>query len=512
MAASDTAGFWSVAEQWPDKIAIIDHDGTAHTFGQVRDRVNQISNLFTSAGLRSGDHVAYMLSNGVEVFAVSLALLQIGVYYTPMNYHLTPDEIAYVLRDSGAQLFIGDATFAERSESAADRAELSSSGRFSLGAVPTFVDIRRAARSQSVAAPPERTPGATLIYTSGTTGSPKGILRAWPRTFEDAAAAAEKGAQKYGWTSDVTYLVQGPLYHSGVLSHPTNILHIGGTVVIMADRWRPEDALALIEQHRIFATHMVPTMFHRLLALPAEVRRRFDLSSLGRNASVQSAAVCPVETKRAMLDWWGPVFQEVYGGTEGSMTKITSEEWVQHPGSVGRAGPGVTLRVLDENNEEVAAGDVGVIYGRLAGSDGFGAEYFNAPEKTASSRVGGFQTLGDMGFVDEDGWLYIVDRRVDLIVSGGVNIYPAEIEAALIQHPDVVDVAVIGVPDSEWGHVVAAVVELADWRRAGSRDRSRAPTIRAVATGRVQVSALDRLSPRAAEAFIGQASPTGAPR
>ncbi|MEO7521886.1 MAG: AMP-binding protein, partial [Gemmatimonas sp.] len=215
MAVSDAAGFWSVAERWPGKIAVIDHDGTAHTFGELRDRVNQISNLFTSAGMRSGDHAAYMLSNGVEVFAVSLSLLQIGVYYTPLNYHLTPDEIACVLRDSGARLFIGDAAFADRSKGAADRAQLSLSGRFAIGDVPTFVDIRRRACSQSAASPPDRTPGATLIYTSGTTGAPKGILRPRPRTFEDAATVAEKGAKKYGWTSDVTYLVQGPLYHSG---------------------------------------------------------------------------------------------------------------------------------------------------------------------------------------------------------------------------------------------------------------------------------------------------------
>ena len=455
----DEAGFWALAARQPDKIALVEADGAATSYGQLLERVNRFSNLLRSIGLRAGDHAAFMLANRSEVFEVVLAFSQLGVLYTPINHHLLPDEAAWLLHDSEARVFVADQRFATVATAAVQAASTPVDGRLSIGTIEGFRDLAAACAGQPAGPPVDRAPGGAMVYTSGTTGRPKGILRPPPPDFETYARIARAGTDKYGWDRDTVYLVQGPLHHSGVLSHPTNVLNVGGTVVIMGDSWRAEDCLALIDEHRVSGTHMVPTMFHRLLSLPSEVRESFDGSSLSANGTVQSAAACPPETKRRMLEWWGPAFLEVYGGSEGSFTKITSQDWLRHPGSVGRPNPGMRIRILDEAGEELPAGSVGLVYGRVDGQEGLGTRYHNDPEKTAESRRDGFQTLGDLGYVDAEGWLYIVDRRVDLIVSGGVNIYPTEVEAVLSQHPAVADVAVIGVPNTEWGQEVKAVVQ-----------------------------------------------------
>jgi long-chain acyl-CoA synthetase len=269
-----------------------------------------------------------------------------------------------------------------------------------------------------------------------------------------------------GWTDNDMYLSQCPLYFSGPISNCSQMLHLGATAILM-DNWTPEGCLALIEKHKVTASMMVPTMFHRLLALPDEVKARYDVSSLRHNAILQSAGMCPVDVKRAMIEWWGPVFYESYGGTEGRYTCISSDEWLEHPGSVGRPYDGITLKVLDDDGNECPPGQIGTVYGKLAGADGLGTVYFNAPEKTTASRKGEFFTLGDMGYLDEDGWLYLADRRFDLIVSGGANIYPAEIEPVLLHHPKVVDAAVIGIPNAEWGQEVKAIVQPVSMDEAG---------------------------------------------
>ena len=254
-------------------------------------------------------------------------------------------------------------------------------------------------------------------------------------------------------TPEGVHLVQGPLHHSGPLGGSLNALNIGATVIVM-DKWNAEVCLQLIERYGVTTTQMVPTMFQRLVALDPEAKAKYDVTSLLTGQVKHGSAACPVPVKRAMIDWWGPVLLEIYGGQEGRITSVTSEEWLARPGTVGRADRLTTVKILDEDGHECGTGEVGTVYGKVGD-----VEYFKAPEKTASSRRGDLFTLGDMGYIDPDGWLFLVDRRVDLIVSGGVNIYPAEVEAVLLQHPAVLDAAVIGVPNDEWGHEVKAVVE-----------------------------------------------------
>jgi long-chain acyl-CoA synthetase len=261
----------------------------------------------------------------------------------------------------------------------------------------------------------------------------------------------------HGWTSETVYLAQGPLYHIGPLSNATTVLHLGGTVVHM-DKWDAETCLALIERHRVTASNMVPTMFHRLLALPDDTRMRYDLSSLAPDQVVHGAAMCPVHVKQAMIEWWGEVFWETYGSTEAAYTNVTSADWLSRPGTVGRPIRGVELAILDESGQPCPPGVIGTIHAHDTSGRHFGIEYFNAPDKTAASRKGVYFTVGDMGYLDDEGWLFLSDRRVDLIISGGVNIYPAAVEAALLEHPALIDAVVFGVPSEEWGQEVAAVV------------------------------------------------------
>jgi long-chain acyl-CoA synthetase len=252
------------------------------------------------------------------------------------------------------------------------------------------------------------------------------------------------------------HLAAGPLYHAAPLAFGTGALHMGQGVVLM-DKWSPERTLELIEKYRVTTSHMVPTMFHRLLALPDEVKARYDTSSL-RNV-IHAAAPCPVDVKRKMIEWWGPVIYEYYAATEGGGTYVTSPEWLDHPGTVGRAFPGATIKILDDEGDECPPGTSGTVY---MGSAIGGFEYYKDPEKTANARRGDLFTVGDVGSLDADGWLFLNDRQADMIISGGVNIYPTEIEAALLTHPQVGDAAVFGVPNEEWGEEVKAVVEPAE--------------------------------------------------
>jgi long-chain acyl-CoA synthetase len=464
----ENVGFWAAAVANPSKVAVHGADGSTTSFGELYERVNRLSNALVAQGLRAGDRMAFLLGNQPEIHDVTLACAQSGILFVPLNHHLSADDLAYVLTDSGASMLVADARFAPLARDAADGASLLRERRMAVGEITGFRGLDTIASSASTELPAERSAGAPLFYTSGTTGRPKGVLRR--SLLGELAAGLEfslRPEHVHGWTDETIYLAQGPLHHIGPLSNATTVLHLGGTVVHM-DKWDAETCLALIERHRVTASNMVPTMFYRLLALPEETRRRYDVSSLHTDQVVHGAAICPVDIKKAMIDWWGPVFWETYGSTEAAFTNVTSRDWLTHPGTVGRARSGADLKILDDNGAECPAGTIGTIYGRDRNRAHFGIEYYNAPEKTEASRRGEWFTVGDLGHLDEGGWLYMSDRRLDLIISGGVNIYPAEIEAVLVRHALIVDVVVFGTPDPEWGQEITAVVELREGATGGT--------------------------------------------
>jgi long-chain acyl-CoA synthetase len=462
-AVRDGVGFWEEAALRPDKTAVVTASGVTVTYGELADRVNRLSHLLRDLGVGDGDHLAYLLGNQVEAYEMALACTQIGVLYTPVNRNLMAREVSYILEDSESKIFITDTAFADTAREAADAASLPAESRLAFGPVERFRPLRELTAGYPSTPPSDRSAGRPFFYTSGTTGRPKGVFRpgAAKPSLPQMLGEAVKGANEVNLTSEGAHLVQGPLHHSGPLGGSMNGLHVGATVVVM-EKWNAEQCLQLIERYRVTATQMVPTMFQRLVALPEEVRAKYDVSSLRNGVVKHGSAGCPIHIKQAMIDWWGPILFEIYGGQEGRVTCVTSEEWLAHPGTVGRIDRLTEVKLFDENDHQCGPNEVGTIYARLGT-----VEYFKAPDKTASSRKGELFTLGDLGYFDDDGWLFMVDRRTDLIVSGGVNIYPAEIEAVILQHPTVRDVAVIGVPNDEWGHEVKAVVEPASMDQAG---------------------------------------------
>lgn len=459
----DEPGFWSQSHLHPDKPAVITSGGTVTTYGELAQRSNRASHLFKDLRLGPGDHAAFLLGNQATVFEVALGCTQIGVLFTPINRGLVAREATYILQDSGAQVFVADENYAAVAAEAAQSAPVRAEARLAVGAVSGFRSMVEAAASYPVKLPPSRLAGGPFYYTSGTTGMPKGVRRSslLSTPLAESLAAQVKAAEAIGTRGDGVHLVQGPLHHSGPLSAALNALHVGATVILMEKQWNAECCLELVDRYRVTTTVMVPTMFHRLLALPRDVATRYDIGSLREGGVKHGSSMCSIPVKEAMIDWWGPVFRETYGGAEGTFSSVTCDEWSARRGTVGRVGRD-RVKVFDEEGDECEPNQIGTIYADLGE-----VEYFNAPEKTDSSRRGDLFTLGDMGYVDSDGWLFLVDRRVDLIISGGVNIYPAEVEAVLFQHPAVLDAAVIGVPNVEWGHEVKAVIQAVDADEAG---------------------------------------------
>ncbi|WP_157246142.1 AMP-binding protein [Nonomuraea typhae] len=428
MDISELPGFYAIAAADPGRVAVIDVDGTAVSYGDLLARVNQVSHGLRARGLNTGDVVAGILRNGADPLVMLMATGQIGLYYVPVNWHLTEPETDYILRDCEAKVVVREAA-----------------------------DVAALAEGQPSGEPEERTSGAVMWYTSGTTGFPKGVQRPL------AGAEPEAVVPLYTWflgeVCDLrpgagVHLVTSPMYHSSPCGHSQFALHLGHTVVI-TPRFEPEPILALVEQYKVTNAMMVPTMFHRMLQLPEDVRRKYDLSSLAQ--VVHTAAACPVAVKQAIMDWWGPVLYEYYGSTESTVAFfVKPHDWLARPGTVGRPAPTFEAVILDETGGELPPGEPGMIYVKSAINT---FEYRKDPAKTAASMRGEWYAPGDIGYLDEDGFLFLCDRRTDLIVSGGVNIYPAEIEAAILEHPAVADVAVIGVPDEEWGHNVVALVQ-----------------------------------------------------
>jgi long-chain acyl-CoA synthetase len=447
-------GLWGIAASNPDAPAVIAPDGGVVTYAELAREADRYGRGFQALGLVPGDAVATLLPNGVTALAAYFAAIETGLYIVPVNWHQVAAEIAHILTDSGAGAFLADERFAAVAREAADLAGVKN--RFAAGSVPGFEPAARLGDDGTDARPSPRTHGAPMLYTSGTSGRPKGVRR--PLTGEDPDQVSPVAGWFFGLfglapLDDHVHLCCSPLYHTAVLNFATISVQLGHPVVLM-DHFEPAELLALVERHRVTHTHMVPTQFRRLLALPQPVRDRYDVSSL--RAVIHSAAPCPPDVKRQMIQWWGPVITEYYAASEGGGTGITAREWLARPGSVGKAWLGTEVRVLDDHGDDVPAGQTGLVYLRM-GTSTF--DYHQDEEKTRASRARGMFTVGDIGYLDEDGYLYLCDRKSDMIISGGVNIYPAEIENALSSHPAVADVAVFGIPHDDWGEEIKAVVQ-----------------------------------------------------
>lgn len=443
------------AKEQPDKVAyLMAGSGEAVTYARLSGASKRIAAVLRARGARHGDCVALLIENQPRFMEVAWAAQRSGLRYTAISTRLTPEEVAYILRDSGAIALFTSAALADVATAAlADAPGVRH--RLCVDAAPEGLeDLRPLAEAAPEVAHPDDAEGTDLLYSSGTTGRPKGVVAELPLTplgTPPGIAALLQG--RWGFGPDTVYLSPAPLYHSAPLRFNMTVHRFGGTCVVM-ERFDPLRALELIEQHRVTHAQMVPTMFVRMLKLPEEQRRAFDLSSL--QAVIHAAAPCPPAVKQAMIEWFGPVIHEYYSSTENSLfTAITSEEALERPGSVGRALSG-TPHITDELGNELPVGEIGTIWSE----GGMEFAYLNDEEKTAAARNDrGWTTVGDIGRLDEDGYLYLADRRADLIITGGVNVYPQEVEALLVTHPRVADVAVFGIPDEDLGEVVQAVVQ-----------------------------------------------------
>nr|WP_203665590.1 acyl-CoA synthetase [Streptomyces parvus] len=432
-------------------------DGEEWSAGRLHADVNRMVHGLRAAGLGEGDAFAVVLPNGVELLTAHLAASQAGFYLVPVNHHLVGPEIAWIVADSGARVLIAHERFADAATAAADEAGLPASHRYGVGDVPgsrPYADLL----DGNPAGPPEgRTLGWVMNYTSGTTGRPRGIRRPLPgKRPEETYLGGFLGIFGIRPFDDNVHLVCSPLYHTAVLQFAGAALHIGHPLVLM-DGWAPEEMLRLIDTHRCTHTHMVPTQFHRLLALPEQVKARYDVSSM-RHA-IHGAAPCPDHVKRAMIDWWGSCVEEYYAASEGGGAFATAEDWLKKPGTVGKAWPISELAVFDDDGNRLPAGELGTVYMKMS-TGGF--SYHKDETKTRNNRIGDFFTVGDLGVLDADGYLFLRDRKIDMIIAGGVNIYPAEIESALLTHPAVADAAAFGIPHADRGEEVKAVVEPAE--------------------------------------------------
>ena len=450
-------GFWNMAQVQPDRVALYDPEGQAIGFGALAAATNQVAHALRAAGLGKGDTIALLSHNCIEMVQVALGALQIGIYITPINWHLTAHEASYILEDCGAKLFFASPRFADNATQAADKINFAQDRRISFGDIAGFQPLASLLANQSIGAPSDRTAGAVMTYTSGTTGKPKGVKRPLSGMNPDTIGGQlGQFLMLFGIMPQGkhVHLIVAPLYHTAVMSFMQSSLHFGHTCVLM-DKWTPELCLETIERYRVTHSHMVPTMFTRMLQLPDDVRKKYDVSSTSN--IIHSAAPCPVPVKKQMLAWWGPVIYEYYGATEGGGTLATPQDWLKKPGTVGKPWPISKIKIFDDDGNELPPGTIGTVYMYM---DGMKFEYHGDKQKTNKAWQGDFFTVGDAGYLDEDGFLFLCDRKSDMIISGGVNIYPAEIECEMIMHPHVQDVAVFGIPHEEWGEEVKAVVEL----------------------------------------------------
>jgi long-chain acyl-CoA synthetase len=439
------------AARIPDRPAVMTAYGD-RTFGELNANANRLARALRARGLEVGDSVALMCTNRPEFVEVVLAAQRAGLRLTPINWHLTGEEAAYIVGNCEAKALVVAGALGEMAVTAGAGGGLV---RVAVGdELPGFESYDDALAAEDGSDIDDPTPGTQMLYTSGTTGRPKGVHR------QAGAQSALAVANICGYDEDFArshdvHLCTGPLYHAAPLAFSVALPLLYGVPIVVMEQWDPTGTLRLMEQHHVTHTHMVPTMFHRLLALSDDVRGTFDLSSL--RFVIHGAAPCPVTVKRQLIEWLGPIVVEYYAATEGVGTLVDSSTWMANPGTVGRPMASELVKVADDEGLELTRGEIGLVFLRAQPATKF--DYYGDADKTAGAFRGDYFTLGDMGYMDDEGYLFLTDRSTNLIISGGVNIYPAEVDAVLLQHPAVGDVATIGIPDEEWGEAVKAVVQ-----------------------------------------------------
>ncbi|MFQ3347198.1 MAG: long-chain acyl-CoA synthetase [Candidatus Azotimanducaceae bacterium] len=446
-----------IAAETPQKIAyIMAETGETVTYSELEAAANRGAQLLRSLGLQRGDHIAILLENHPRFFQICWAAQRAGIYYTAISWRLQQQEVEYIVNNCEARVFITSVERKEVVQPLLGKMDCVEKSYMLDGVVDGFESWEDALARMPTTEIADQSEGAPMLYSSGTTGYPKGVKRPLPEQDYGVEVDINLLRTLYGANDDSIYLSPAPLYHAAPLAFTMGCLRSGTTVVVMA-HFEAEFALECIENYRITHSQWVPTMFVRMLKLPEEVRLKYDVSSL--RCAIHAAAPCPIPIKEKMINWWGPVIYEYYAGTEGNgFVQLNSEEWLAHRGSVGKPLT-CEIHICDEHGVEVPAGESGAIY--MSGGGTF--EYYKDDDKTADSRhAQGWSTLGDVGYLDDDGYLYLTDRKHFMIISGGVNIYPQEAENVLINHDKVMDVAVFGVPNADFGEEVKGVVQLAD--------------------------------------------------
>ena len=442
----------------PDRPAVVQAEtGEMTTYGQLHERAIQLSNVLRNAGMQPGDHIAICMENHPRYLEVIWGCHYAGLIYTACSSRLTKAELVYIINDCAAKGFITSKYKADQAlEVVGDIPNVTLRLMLS-GTVDGFDSYENVVSGASTTPLENMVDGTDMLYSSGTTGMPKGIARAFAATpiGTSAGLATALTVGLYQFSEEMVYLSPAPLYHAAPLRFNLSVHAMGGTTVVM-EHFDAENYLKFAEKYKATHTQVVPTMFIRMLKLDDEVRNKYDVSSL--KVAIHAAAPCPKETKLAMINWWGPIIHEYYAGTEGNgFVYCNSEMWLAHPGTVGTAIQGI-VHICDEEGNELPQGESGTVF--FEGSAAF--EYHNDPEKTKASRDPkgrGWSTLGDVGYLDEDNFLYLTDRKAFMIISGGVNIYPQESENVLVNHPKVVDVAVFGIPNDDFGEEVKAVIQ-----------------------------------------------------